>query len=449
MFCSNCGKKLADDAAFCEECGAKVERSMGEQSASPGGSPSDRKENANVAAKQLLSFVQQNRKAVLIAAGILAVIVAVAIFIATRPLTVRLDDYVTVEFTGYNTAGTASYNFDREKFCSDYAGKIDYQGTDPEYAFLDGQTLCEMLLEHIDGDLQESTGLSNGEEVAFIWDCENDIARENFDVKLSYSDLTFTVEGLKDAKVVSPLEQVELAYEGIAPHGEAVLVNQIDEAYANDLQFEIEPSTGLSNGDTITITLPQAETEDGRLYFLNTYGVTFAATERIITVEGLEIYASALSEVTEEALEEMKARGEDAMCAEAARRWDEEVSLDGVSYLGSYFLNAKDPDETNERNFLYLVFEVQSSVNYPEDGARGSVTYYYPVRFENLIVRPDGTISIDLDEYRTSGNSFRIEIEGERTHYLYYNGYTTMDDMFRELVASNMDRYTYETDITG
>ena len=447
MFCPNCGRQLPDDSAFCEQCGTQIEPEQGanvvneSQTAPPKAPPA----NTGKTTEQLSQFVKKNKKVIGISAGVLVVIVAVMIFILTRPLTVKLGDYITVSFSGYDTMGHASYHFDSEAFYQDYAGKIAYQVINSG-DLINDEVACEMLLQEcVSGELSKSTELSNGEEITFQWTCDDDAAREDFDVRLSYEDLNFVVEGLEEAETADPFADVEIVYSGIGPNGEASVVNNSDASYAYDLDYVVEPSSGLSNGDTITISLPWAETEEGQEYYLSTYGVIFSETEKTYTVEGLGAYVSALSQINEETMEEMRSRGEDALRAEAAQDWLDGISLDSINYIGSYLLTAKDTNQNSSRNnMLYLIYQVQSSANFPEDGFQESFSYYYTVRFDDLIVMPDNTITVDFGEYEVPDDRSDKEFNNRRS---YYNGYEDMDTLFRECVSVNVDRYKYETNI--
>ena len=193
--------------------------------------------------------------------------------------------------------------------------------------------------------------------------------------------------------------------------------------------------------------MPNVDTGESRRYYLTNFGVVFTETQKTYTVEGLGAYVTSLSEVAAdtETLDEMKARGEDSLRATAAKEWSEEISLDSMTYLGSYLLMAKDTDgRMNPNNMLYLVYQVQSSANLPEDGIHQSFSYYYTVQFNNLTVSPDGKISVNLGEYSTSRDRFRKEF-GNRSYY--YNGYENLDTAFRQSVSVNVDRYTYESNI--
>lgn len=454
MFCPNCGKPLADDAAFCEQCGIQIEpeqESDAFHSSHPAQTPMTVGPSKNSETMEHLSqFVKGNRKIIGVVAAFAVFIAVVVIYIAVQPPTVKLNDYVRVEFSGYDTVGTATYQFDEEAFCRDYAGKIDFKG-EGLTALIEGledEDICKKLLDEcVSGRLSRNTGLSNGDTVNVRWECDDDTAEADFGVRLSYEDLAFTVEGLQEAQEIDPFAEIELTYSGTAPNGEVSLANHAEDSLLSNLRYEVEPTNGLDNGDTVTVSLPNVDTGESRRYYLTNFGVVFTETQKTYTVEGLGAYVTSLSEVAAdtETLDEMKARGEDSLRATAAKEWSEEISLDSMTYLGSYLLMAKDTDgRMNPNNMLYLVYQVQSSANLPEDGIHQSFSYYYTVQFNNLTVSPDGKISVNLGEYSTSRDRFRKEF-GNRSYY--YNGYENLDTAFRQSVSVNVDRYTYESNI--
>lgn len=216
MFCPNCGKQLPDDSTFCEHCGVKIEPEQ------PGAAPSAPVQNpvqpsaqapvpsGPVQPSPLTEFVKKNKKILGIGAGVLVLLIAVVVFIATRPQKVKLGDYISVEFSGYDTMGNAAYTFDTEAFCKEYAGKIDYQ-TPALGENMDDQSICQMLLQEcVSGSLNKDQELTNGDEVVYEWKCDDKAALEKYDVKLSYEDIKFTVEGLEEIREVDPFENVKL-----------------------------------------------------------------------------------------------------------------------------------------------------------------------------------------------------------------------------------------------
>lgn len=93
---------------------------------------------------------------------------------------------------------------------------------------------------------------------------------------------------------------------------------------------------------------------------------------------------------------------------------------------------------------LYLVYQVQSTANLPEDGVHESFSYYYAVRFDDLTVVPDGTVSVSLDEYDTTSDTFSKKF-GDRS--FRYRGYEDLDSAFQECVSTNLEQYAYESNI--
>ncbi len=449
MFCPNCGKQLPDDSTFCEHCGVKIEPEQ------PGAVPSAPVQNpvqplaqapvpsGPVQPSPLTEFVKKNKKILGIGAGVLVLLIAVVVFIATRPQKVKLGDYVSVEFSGYDTMGNATYTFDTEAFCKEYAGKIEYQ-TPALGENMDDQSICQMLLQEcVSGSLNKNQELTNGDEVVYEWKCDDKAALEKYDVKLSYEDIKFTVEGLEEIREVDPFENVKLEYTGTAPNGRVNVVCESTEDWAQALEYFVDPSRDLDNGDTVTVSIAQDDVgEEWEKIFLQNYGVKFTATEKEYTVDGLGSYLTKLEQVDSATLEEMKSRGADAIKAEAAQDWDEAISLDSATYVGNYLLVAKDQETNSRKNMLYLVYQVQSTASFPEEGYQGSVTFYYTVRFDNLIATPDGKVQVELGDYVTQNDRFRTEFNG---HSYYFPGYENLDAAYRQCVTVNVDRYTSET----
>lgn len=446
MFCPNCGMEVPDDSTFCEHCGSHIPKKESiPASSSPATSvPKVETKNIKRIFHRLSQLIKQNPKVSASIAGALVVLTAIIIFFIMQPLSVRLDKYVSVTFTGYDSTGSASYSFDTEAFCQDYAGKLQYKASDAS-PLLSDKDICEMFLQNcVQGELSKQEQLSNGEEINFTWTCNDETAKKDFGVRLSYKDLSFTVEGLEEIETTDPFADIELSYSGIAPNGEAEIINNSTAEWSNELWYDITPRTGLSNGDTITVSLSNASDQGSLDYLANIYGVKFSQTEKTYTVEGLGTYVSKLSEITDDTLNEMKSRSEDALNAEAAKNWEDYISLDQMTYLGNYLLCAKDSDTTDVQNCVFLVYQVQSSINLPDEGLNDSFQYYYTVAFDNLILMPDGSIDVNLNSYETSRDRFKKQF-GNNSYWYY--GYESLDKAFQKCVTVYVDRYSYESSL--
>lgn len=445
MFCTKCGEKLPDDAQFCEKCGAGVEKENSEAPAPAAAAPKEKSQSV----ERMKRYIMDNKKKIGIAAGVLVVVIVLAVFLATRPVKVDLNDYVHVKYEGYNTVGRAHHYFDFDAFCGDYAEKIKYRGKDNQVVdtLFDEQTVCRMLIdEYVDWELDKMSMLSNGDVVHMEWDCDDERAKADFGIQLSYENQDFTVEGLNEPEAVDPFEGAQISFEGISPYGRVQFEGDPNTPYARELVFSVEPRENLKNGDTVTVSLKEADAQEWRDYLVETYGVTLSKKEMSYTVEGLQTYLSKLSEVSEDALAQMKAQAEDVMKANAARNWAKESTMDSTTYVGSYLLTPKNQQGYDANNQLYLVYEIKATVKNPKDESQESITYYYTVGYDDLLVSADGTVEVDLTDYRTNNPGFSRELAKSR---YYFDGYESLDEAYNRCVTSNLDRYNFETDIAA
>ena len=90
-----------------------------------------------------------------------------------------------------------------------------------------------------------------------------------------------------------------------------------------------------------------------------------------------------------------------------------------------------------------MVFEFGCDVN--SDGYKGSTTGYQAFTVENLISE-NGNVSVDLEDMDITYNSYYFEIKDDEgyTRNFSTRGYETLDELFKDLVTSNLDKYEYE-----
>ena len=166
MFCGNCGAQLIDGATHCVQCGCAIEQENKVMA----------KSDVKVDIKKTIN---KNRKPLLVAGAIVVVVLIVAVFLPTKKTTINLNDYVTIKFSGYNTVGKATYEFDENAFCDDFEDKVKMKKNDKElkelqelYSYFSDNIACELLLYScVDGKLKETSGLSNGDTVKYKWNC--------------------------------------------------------------------------------------------------------------------------------------------------------------------------------------------------------------------------------------------------------------------------------------
>lgn len=457
MFCPNCGCKLDDDALFCEQCGTQItEEPMQENQAQENEVPSQPSPAPKTPGKgselldKVRSYVKGNKKKVGIAAGaVVAVIavIAVIIFMVTRPLTVNLNKYVTVEYSGCNSVGTAQVSFDSDAFYEDYEKKITYSGSDSTLGWLGEISPSELLLEMcVDGNLDKSKGLTNGDSIVYHWDCDDEDAKNNFGVRLSHKDITFTVEGLTEPEEVDPFADIEVEFTGTAPNARVDVQKDSNKEYLYDLYFEVSTQDGLNNGDTVTVSVSDADSEDFKSLLLERRGIVLTQTSKTYTVEGLDSYVTSLSAISDDSLEQIKTQCNDILTANVAKNWSDECTLSQATYVGNYLLTAKNTNRYGNQNILYLVYQLDATIVIPDKGVNETISFYYPIGYRDVVVDADGAVTNDLSNYTSPYGGFN---KSYGFNWIYFKGFESLDDVFKNCVTANVDQYNYESTVNA
>lgn len=441
MFCENCGAKFASDAKFCEKCGQMLKLDE-----------SNHSENLNVIEnKNITKLKKISKKKVSIIGIVCVVIISALLVVINKKTSINMSEYVKVEFSGYDTIGTAKVKIDYDALEKDYADKLKYYGKDKlEASFMEPY---EIFAEKcISGNLDKMENLKNGDIVVYKWTCDEKVAKEDFKVKLKVDDLKFTVSGLEEVKEMDPFENIDLTYSGISPIGSVKVNKKAKNNIMDELYFDVEPSDGLSNGDKVVVSISDGWWDDIQSYYLEEFGVKFTLTSKEYTVDGLGSYITSLAQIPKDSFDKMKMQSEDTLKAYAAQSWDEHESLDEMTYIGSYLLTPKNAKEIyGYNNEVYLVYKVQASDNFDEADIHDNFTYYYYVAFQDIIVLPDGTCSIDLSSYKTPSDSFTRKVVFGTSSWDYYNfyyyGYETLDTLFNKCITAKIDEYNYEANV--
>ena len=135
---------------------------------------------------------------------------------------INLNDYVEVNFSGYNTAGQAEIN--ELKIRNDII--LDHWETfglteeqhENEQAAANEDT--RQFVESVSYSLDKMSGLQNGDAVTLQWNVQEkelDELAKKIKAEFVYSDMTFTVEGLEEPEDRDPFEGTEINYRGKLP----------------------------------------------------------------------------------------------------------------------------------------------------------------------------------------------------------------------------------------
>lgn len=381
---------------------------------------------------------------------VLAVVLIVVLVSAGK--TINLNKYATVTVTGYDTVATAQIDFDYEKFRNDYGDKIKFKKKDENSAFMAMfySSAADCLIEEfVDGSFDKSSQLSNGDEIVYKWDCRDAEIKNTFGYKVKYKDIKHTVKGLEEVAAFDPFAGVELIYTGIGPNGSAELKNNSTAPYADRLSFRLDVSSGLSNGDTVTVTLYDGGSQNPMMYFINAFDAIPSATEKQFTVDGLGNYAASAAQIPADTLEKMKTQTVDSINAYVANNWSTEAYIDSCDYIGNYFLTAKDTQVSRNYSTMILVYKLQGTIDSQDRDIHDTFTFYMAMTYTDPILMPDGTCSVDLSRGNLAYNTFTKSYPGGWFGYNYtIQGYEELDTLKNKLVTTQIDRYNYEDNIS-
>lgn len=375
---------------------------------------------------------------------------------------INLNDYVEVNFSGYNTAGQAEIN--ELKIRNDII--LDHWETfglteeqhENEQAAANEDT--RQFVESVSYSLDKMSGLQNGDAVTLQWNVQEkelDELAKKIKAEFVYSDMTFTVEGLEEPEDWDPFEGTEINYRGKLPF---VSVDYIEHPAGSDVPGLIwtnsdtdfnnraeesadaeHISRGLENGDTITVNISAPDGQD-IMQFCAMQGKRPIALSKDFTVEGLDGYVYDFSQIPADLLKQMDEKVQGILQEEAENTWD--WRLAEMKLLGNYFLCARD-EGMSTPNYLYFIYEITAV----DDSTGNSQIYYYYGRYRNFKIASDGTVSVDVEDVATPDGKYYNwgmyagEVHGEAFMKgdVYFIGYEHLNELYEDKVQQWDDRY--------
>lgn len=478
MICPNCNKEIKDDSKFCIFCGANVQsqsnagndvqnnaqsvqpqvntpqynqpqQSVSAQSQNPQFQPNNFQPagvNQGVPFQPAMPKKPMNKKLLFGIIGgacaLLIIIIVSLVLVANHKTKINLSDYIKVSYDGYDAYGTASAEFDYDKYLDDLmkassSFKKAYNSDMTCKNLYDSDITWSSIADYydavdIDYDLDKTSGLSNGDTVTVNFEYDNDAAAQ-YKIEYVCESKEYTVEGLKETKKIDPFEGVTVEFSGTSPNVYAKVVNNSkDEVYEN-IYYDLSKSYDIKIGDTITVTV-----SNDPEYFVEAYGCVFTSTTKDFKCTAVDQYVSKTADIKEDTLNAMKKQTEDVINAYFAGE-NKYIGVSDLKFEGTYFLYAKDENGWNwdGNNQIYIIYS--GKVKSVEDKkAFDETTVYFPVRFKDIMQYADGTQNVDLNNTSISGET-NLEY-----HYRNVDGYTNKGDMYKELVESQKADYTEE-----
>lgn len=445
MICTHCGKEIQNGITFCPYCGSAVNN-----------------------AKENTKMKKHNPAKVLAPIAAVAVVAAGGWAFANRTPTIDVSKYMTLSADGYNTVGKLNISFDTEKLEKDYGKQIttrfkkqmknlkdDTYGLSSLTASLYDGYEADLFAETCaTGSADKTKNLSNGDVVTYTWDDNSDEAEEAFGVKVKYSDITYTVSGLASVNTFDAFDGVDVEFSGISPDGRATVNSLPTAAEAQGLYYTLDENSGLSNGDTVTLTVHS--NRDDFSDCIDKYGAMPQATEKTFTVEGLNEYVTSADTLSDSVLVSLQNQAEDVFKSYAAQRFSNGQTFKGMTYLGNYILTPKNKDSWGDKDRIVLAYQVTVHHDYTSElntTYDADDSFFWYITFNNVSKDADGNIASGLNDYDTPTTFVKIDSGVQKysfsssTETWEYYGYASLDSLYNAAVNQYVENYNHQDNV--
>lgn len=445
MICTHCGKEIQNGITFCPYCGSTVNN-----------------------AKENTKMKKHNPAKVLVSIAAVAVVAAGGWAFANRTPTIDVSKYMTLSADGYNTVGKLNISFDTEKLEKDYGKQIttrfkkqmknlkdDTYGLSSLTASLYDGYEADLFAETCaTGSADKTKGLSNGDVVTYTWDDNSDEAEEAFGVKVKYTDITYTVSGLASVNTFDAFDGVDVEFSGISPDGRATVNSLPTAAEAQGLYYTLDENSGLSNGDTVTLTVHS--NRDDLSDCIDKYGAMPQATEKTFTVEGLNEYVTSADTLSDSVLVSLQNQAEDVFKSYAAQRFSNGQTFKGMTYLGNYILTPKNKDSWGDKDRIVLAYQVTVHHDYTSElntTYDADDSFFWYITFNNVSKDADGNIASGLNDYDTPTTFVKIDSGVQKysfsssTETWEYYGYASLDNLYSAAVTKYIETYNHQDNV--
>lgn len=439
--CPSCGTENKGEYIYCMRCGGSLLEST--ESSISGKVQAAAKPQTETKEK-----ISKNPK-VFIFGGIVLLLISLAVIYFAVVLskgkeTIDFKKFVNIEYSGYDADGKASLSFDYDAFNSQYEksltftfeGKKNFDGLKPVQAFEN------ILSEYITNGQTIAENLSNGDTVEYeLNDGFIESFNKFFNAKIAGKKVTGVVKDLDTATVVDIFKSVELTFNGMAPFATAAINNK---STSYGLEFQIDKSKGISNGDTITISTTYGS--GLKDYLLKNYGVRPASDTKKVTVSGLIQFVKDPDEISLDYMNKLQTRADTAKNAqlkESITKRDE--SLVSSACVGYYFIISKLDTSSETNNMLIFVYKNTVLHEFWHGGEKYSKNhvFYSACYIRNISIMPDGTYSANLANFTAHNGKTVIFNSTSENHTWEYFGFPDIDSLMNHFVIQYIDKYDY------
>lgn len=272
---------------------------------------------------------------------------------------------------------------------------------------------------------------------------------------LQYADVTF------DGASGNATATVTLDYNGLGKElfGKSKDQDIWDEAQTElslmgHVNYTVTPQTGLSNGDTVTLTVHS--NRDDFSDCIDKYGAMPQATEKTFTVEGLNEYVTSADTLSDSVLVSLQNQAEDVFKSYAAQRFSNGQTFKGMTYLGNYILTPKNKDSWGDKDRIVLAYQVTVHHDYTSElntTYDADDSFFWYITFNNVSKDADGNIASGLNDYDTPTTFVKIDSGVQKysfsssTETWEYYGYASLDSLYNAAVNQYVENYNHQDNV--
>ena len=272
---------------------------------------------------------------------------------------------------------------------------------------------------------------------------------------LQYADVTF------DGASGNATATVTLDYNGLGKElfGKGKDQDIWDEAQTElslmgHVNYTVTPQTGLSNGDTVTLTVHS--NRDDFSDCIDKYGAMPQATEKTFTVEGLNEYVTSAETLSDSVLVSLQNQAEDVFKSYAAQRFSNGQTFKGMTYLGNYILTPKNKDSWGDKDRIVLAYQVTVHHDYTSElntTYDADDSFFWYITFNNVSKDANGNIASGLNDYDTPTTFVKIDSGVQKysfsssTKTWEYYGYASLDSLYNAAVNQYVENYNHQDNV--
>ncbi len=349
---------------------------------------------------------------------------------------IDLNEFVTIQLDGIEGYATLNVSFDYDSFKEKYEDEIVFKNdSSSSLSVVEDGIHLEKVYDTSNGE-----GYSNGDSVTYSWKID-DVVNSKIKNSFVYKNIDYKVEGLQAVEAFDPFEKIEVTFSGIEPDGKATLVNnytKTDKAY--NLTYVLDKKDGLSNGDTVVVSIEYNDAEDVVAAFSTDYGVAPSSLTKEFKVADLSSGVIDSSQISINSLRNAISQGEDQIRSDEANGTGE-WEVQSVKRTNTYLCTEKYGDERS----VILVYKITGRYTDSETGDSATFDFYRPILYKDLVLENDGTVSFDYQNYETCTDNYMAEVElGDYNRTFYVTGFDTETNLYKKFVESKLADYSIE-----